>query len=159
MIGQLKILLRIKELKEEQAFRAVNRKRREVADALIAIDAAKKQEREDAAALPAREDAIYHPIIGHVVGYDRIEETKGKVQALEKEHAKLVDAVERATHVHARLTKQLAEATQVHRKTMIDRDKYIVLTDEVSTQNNNQVTQREETEIEDTFSGRRRRSA
>jgi type III secretion system (T3SS) protein YscO len=159
MIGQLKVLLRIKELKEQQAFRLVHTKRREVAEAASAIAIAREKIRENAATLPAREDAIYRGIIGRVVNYDKLEETKNEMLALEREHTKLVDAVERATHVHARLEKELAEAVQAHGKITKDRDKYIVLTEEVSTQFRARTTLREEAEVEDIFSSRRRRSA
>jgi hypothetical protein len=159
MIGQLKVLLRIKELKEQQAFRVVHAKRREVADAVAAVEIAGEKVRENAATLPAREDAIYRGIIGRVVDYDKIEETNGEMLVLEREHAKLVDAVERATHVHARLEKELTEAVQAHRKTAKDRDKYTVLTEEVSSQFRARTALREESEAEDIFSSRRRRSA
>jgi Type III secretion protein YscO len=159
MIGQLKVLLRIKELREQQAFRIVHAKRRAVADAVSAIETADKKVRENTATLPAREDAIYRGIIGRVVDYDKIEQTKGEVLVLEREHAKLVDVLERATHVRARLEKELTEAVEAHRKTVKDRDKYIVLTEEVSSELRAQTDHREESEVEDIFSSRRRRSA
>jgi hypothetical protein len=92
MIGQMKVLLRIKELKEEQAFRAMTAKRAQVAEAMAALEVARQCVRESAATLPAREDAIYKEIMRRVVDLDIIEETKGKVVVLEKQHAKLVDA-------------------------------------------------------------------
>jgi Type III secretion protein YscO len=159
MIGQLKVLLRIKELKEQQAFRAVHAKRHQVADAASAIEVAGEKVRENAATLPAREDAIYRGIIGRVVDYDKIEETNGEMLVLEREHAKLVDSEERATHVHARLEKELSEAVQAHRKTTKDRDKYILLTEEISSEFRAQTAHREESEVEDIFSSRRRKSA
>jgi hypothetical protein len=157
MIGQLNILLRIKKLKEERSFRAVNIKRHEVAEALSTVEGARETAKESKATLPAREDAIYHPIIGHTVQYDAIEEAKGKMQVLEKEHTKLVDDVERAVHVHARLEEQLAEAVRAHRKTVIDRDKYVVLNEEAEAENSGKAAYREETEFEDIFSVRHRR--
>jgi hypothetical protein len=157
MNERLNVLLRIKELKEERALRAVIVKQREVAEALSALESARNVAQKDAATLPSREDAIYHPIIGHVVSYDAIEDTKTKVQLLEKGHAKLVDAFERAAHVHARLKQQLTEAIQVHHKTVIDRDKYIVLNEEVTTENNVKLAYREEVEFEDIFNTRHRR--
>jgi hypothetical protein len=159
MIGQLKVLLRIKELREQQAFRVVHAKRRAVADAVSAMATADEKAKENAATLPAREDAIYRGIIGRVVDYDKIEETKGEMLVLEREHAKLVDAFDRATHVHARLEKELNVAVEAHRKTTKDRDKYIMLTEEVSSQFRAQTAHREESEVEDNFSSRRRRSA
>ena len=92
MIGQMKVLLRVKELKEQQAFRAMTAKRAQVAEAMAALEAARQHVRESAATLPAREDAIYKEIMRRVVDLDIIEETKGKVVVLEKQHAKLVDA-------------------------------------------------------------------
>jgi hypothetical protein len=159
MIEQLKVLLRIKELKEEQASRLVHAKRREVIDAVTATETADEKVRGNAATLPAREDEIYRGIIGRVVEYDEIEEAKSEMQVMEREHAKLVDAMERATHVHARLEKELVEAVHVHRKATKDRDKYIVLTDEVSSELRIQTDYREEAEVEDLFGTRGRRSA
>ena len=103
-----------------------------MAEALSTIEVAQERVQESTKILP-RADTIFRPIIGRVVGYDTIEETKGTVQAFEKDHTKLVDAVDRATHVHARLTKELTEATRVHRKTMANQTKFILLTDQVST--------------------------
>ena len=159
MIRQLKVLLRIKELKEEQAFRAVHVKRREVANAAAAIEMAREKVRDNAATLPAREDAIYRGIIGRVVNYDAIEDAKNEMVEIEREHAKLVDTVERATHVHARIEKELAGVVEAHRKATRERDKYDVLTEEVGSEFRAQAALREESEIEDIFSTRRRRSA
>jgi Type III secretion protein YscO len=159
MIRQLKVLLRVKELKEEQAFRAVHVKRREVADAASEIEMARETVRQNAATLPGREDAIYRGIIGRVVDYDKIEDAKNEMVELEREHAKLVDAVERTTHVHGRLEKELANVVEAHRKATKERDKYDVLTEEVDSEFRAQAAHREEAEIEDIFSTRRRRSA
>jgi hypothetical protein len=159
MIRQLKVLLRVKELKEEQAFRAVHVKRREVTEAASAIELAREKVQENAATLPAREDAIYRGIIGRIVDYDEIEDAKNEMVEIERQHGKLVDAVERATHVHVRLEKELAGALEAHRKATRERDKYDVLTEEVSSEARAQTAYREETEIEDIFSTRRRKSA
>lgn len=159
MIGQLKTLLRIKELREEQAFRVVNTKRREVADSLIAIEVAQKKVRDNATTLPGREDAIYSKIMGRIIDYDEIEETKSEMHVLEKEHNNLLDAVERASHVKTRLQKQLSDAIDTHRKTVKARDKYIALTDNISAELRTQATQREEIELEDIFNTRHRRFA
>lgn len=151
MMNQLAVLLRVKELKEEKAFRAVSAKRREVTEALSAIEAAREKERANAATLPAREEAIYRGILGRVVDFDTIDETKNQMQQLDREHAKLVDIVERAVHVHARLEKELAAAVTAHRKTVKDRDKYLTLTDEMRSELRAQAAYREETEIEEMF--------
>jgi hypothetical protein len=159
MIGQMKVLLRIKELKEEQAFRAMTAKRAQVAEAMTALEAARQCVRESAATLPAREDAIYNEIMRRVVDLDVIEQTKGKVVVLEKQHAKLVDAQERSHHIHDRLNKELQETIQTWRNTVKGRDKYMILTDGLSAELRAQVEAREEVEVEDIFSTRRRRAA
>ena len=94
-----------------------------------------------------------------MVGLTAIDEAKARVVALEKEHAKLVDAHERAVHLHAKLTEELQVAVQAYRKTVKDRDKYVILTDQLRAEHEAQLAQREETEIEDIFSTRRRRAA
>jgi hypothetical protein len=159
MIAQMKVLLRIKELKEEQAFRTMTAKRTQVAEALAKLEAAREQVRESAATLPAREDAIYREILRRVVDLDAIEDTKGKVVALEKEHAKLVDAQERAHHIHVGLEKELQDAIQAWRNTVKGRDKYVILTDGLSAELRAQLEHREEAEVEDIFTTRRRRAA
>jgi hypothetical protein len=159
MIGQLKVLLRIKQLKQEQAFRAMNVKRQQVGEALAAIETAQARERESAATLPVREDAIYSEIMHHVIDVPVIDETKARVVALEKEHARLVDAVERAVHVHARLEKELQDAVKIYRKTVKDGDKYLILTDEVGAAIGAQAERREEAEVEDIVNRRPKRAA
>ncbi len=159
MIAQITVLLRVKQLKEEQAFRTMNAKRQQVAEAKAVVDAARIRMEKSAATLPAREDAIYEEILRRVVGLTAIDEAKARVVTLEKEHARLVDAHERAVHIHAKLDQELQAAVQAYRKTLKDRDKYVILTDELRAEHNAQLSQREETEIEDIFSTRRRRAA
>ena len=159
MIAQISVLLRVKQLKEEQAFRVMNAKRQQVAEALAAVDAARIRREESAATLPAREDAIYDEILRRVVGLTAIDDAKARVVVLEKEHAKLIDAHERAAHIHAKLVQELQVAVQAYRKTVKDRDKYMILTDELRAAHDAQLSQREEAEVEDIFSTRRRRAA
>jgi hypothetical protein len=134
-------------------------KRQQVNEALAALEAAREVVRESARTLPAREDAIYQEILRRVVDLPAIDETKGKVVALEREHAKLVDARERAAQVHARLEKELEEAIRLYRQTVKDRDKYALLTDDLAAQLQVQADFREESEVEDIFSTRRRKAA
>lgn len=157
MIEQLKLLLRLKELKEDRALRAVSTKRIEVSAALAELDRAKGHVRDSERTLPEREDAIYEPIIGRVIDHDKIEETKGLLWQLENQHAKLVDASERAVHVHARLDRQLKDAVAAHRQSMKERDKYSLLTGTIGDEVRGQAAYRDEIEIEDMFSSRSRR--
>ncbi|PDT90823.1 hypothetical protein CO669_07560 [Bradyrhizobium sp. Y36] len=158
MIEQLKLLLRLKELKEDRALRAVNTKRIEVSSALAELDRAKGHVSESKRTLPEREDAIYEPIIGRIIDHDEIEETKGRLWQLENQHARLVDASDRAAHVHARLERQLKDAVIVHRQSMKERDKYSILTGTIGDELRGEATYREEIEIEDVFSSRSRRT-
>jgi hypothetical protein len=157
MMTRLRALLRVKELKEEQAFRAVNMKRREVADALAMLTAARQKLDSSLATYSRREDTIYQAIMRRIVHFDELEETKGKIQVLEKEHAKLADGVERAVHVHERLTKQLSQAIAAYNETVKERDKYSILTEQIGAEVRDQIAYREESEVEDIFSASRGR--
>jgi hypothetical protein len=157
MMDQLKRLLRVKDLREEQAFRRVNAKRREVLEAEAALRNAWRAVRDSAATLPDREDAVFKPIIQRVVGFDDVEQAKANLQALQKEHTKFVDNAERAAHVEKRLQKQLAEAIAAHLHSISERDKYTTLTDEAVSRWRTQRDDREEVEIEDLLIGQHRK--
>jgi hypothetical protein len=156
MIGQLKILLRVKQLKESRALRAMQKKRQEVADALLLVEEKRAVVAESARTIEPRQDAIYREIIGEVVDLGRIDDTKGRVLRVETEHQKLVDELERARHVHARLEKELEEATLAYRRTLKDREKYDILTESVAAEIALEQGVAEENEIEDLFSRKRK---
>lgn len=155
MIGQLTVLLRVKTLKEERALRDANVKREAAVHAAEADEQAQARVRESEATLSDREDAIYQGILGKVVDLDAIDDTKGRVVQLEKEHGRLVDVRERAAHVKARVDAELEAAAQLHRKSIKDRDKYILLRDEAKKNAEALSVYKEEIEIEDLFSTRR----
>jgi hypothetical protein len=157
MIGQLKVLLRVKQLKEEQAFRAVRAKRQQLAEAERKTAEARRIEDESRRSLPAREDAIYREIFGQVIDLGVLDDTRGKVLELEREHGKLVDGVERATHVEARVKTELETETQRHRKSLKERDKYVILHEEVRQELVVVADAREEGEVEDLFGSRKRK--
>jgi hypothetical protein len=159
MIPQMLVLLRVKELKQEQAFRAMRAKREQVADAKTATERAQDVVDESAATLPSREDAIYAQVLGRVVDLDAIDDTRGQVVQLEKDHARLTDALERAVHVEARLEKELESATTHYRQSTKVRDKYVIITDVLKQEAEDFMNQREEVEIEDLFARPRGRPA
>jgi len=159
MIEALKVLLRVKELKERQVFRALAAKRSQVGQAKAAIEIAREHMRTSSETLPEREDTIYRMIMSRIVDLDEVDETKGKVQHLEAEHRKLVDAVERAIHVHARLEKELLAVAEAYRNSIKERDKYVALTEELQAEKRAEVAHRDEAEVEDLFGNRRRRMA
>jgi hypothetical protein len=152
MIGQIKVLLRIKQLREEQAFRALQAKRGQVAEAQQRLVRAREAVAESAASLPAREDAIYAELLGKVVEPDAFDETRAKVVELEKAHARLKDEVERAAHVLSRLEEELQAAIRAHNLALKARDKYGIITDELVREALAIVDAKEEVEIEDLFS-------
>src|SRR5262249_10194286 len=152
MIGQMLVLLRIKELKQDNAFRAMRAKRTQVDEAKVATERARDVVEESKATLPSREDAIYADVMGKVVDLDAIDDTPGKVVQIEKEHAKLTDALDRAAHVQDRLENELVTATQVYNQATQQRDKYNIITDELKLEANAVAEQREEVEVEDMFS-------
>lgn len=159
MIGQMIVLRRIKELRQEQAFRAMRAKRMEVEEAMRATQKALEIVDASAATLASREDAIYAEVLGRVVDLGGVDDTRGKVVQLEKEHARLKDDWERAAHVQARLEDELAAATDRYRQTTKAHDKYIIITDEMKKEIEELDGRREETEIEDLYSRPRRRLA
>jgi len=159
MIGQLTTLLRVKQLKEQQAFRVVNVKRAELAQADQAVDQARAIVQESASTLDARCDAIFRELIGRDIEVDEVDIAKGKVLQIEKDHQKLVDAMERAIHVRARVASELDAAILAHRQATKAKDKYVIIRDEVSREFNDMMNLREETEIEDMFGTRRQKIA
>lgn len=155
MMEQLKVLRRIKDLKEEQALRVVNARRREAIEAEAALSAARNAVNRSETTLPIRENAIFQPIIGHVVSFGDVEQTKADAQALQTDHSRLIDVAERAQHIQKRLQKQLHEAIAAHRKTLADQHKYTILTEDVTARWRSQLDYREEIEIEDLLISRR----
>lgn len=157
MIPQMTTLLRIKELKQDQAFRTMRGKRTQAEEAKAETERALTIVEESAATMPAREDAIYAEVLGKVIDLGGIDETRGKVVQLEKDHARLKDTWERARHVEARLEKELETATDLYRQATKVRDKYTILTDTLKQEAEEIVKQREEAEVEDLFSRPRQR--
>jgi hypothetical protein len=159
MMNQMKMLLRVKQLKEEQAFRQVNIKRAQVAQARQQLEAAEAAIRASAAALPEQEAAIWAEVMRRVIALPTIDTVKARVKALQDAHLRLVDAGARARHVLARVEKELSEAIDMHRAAVRTRDKYVVLRDEVVAEWRNLQDQKEEAEVEDLFSTPRKRLA
>lgn len=151
MIGQMTTLLRLKTLKEEQALRALQAKRRQVADGEAAVEAAKQSVAASAATLGTREDAIYAGILGRVVNLGDLDDTRGAVVDLERGHTRLTDTAERAAHTLHRLNGELDTAVGTHRTASRVRDKYAILRDDLRGQADAEASAREEGEIEELF--------
>lgn len=151
MIGQMIVLLRVKELRQEQAFRALRAKRAEVEQAIRETQEALQIVQDSAATLPVREDAIYAEVIGRVIDPGEVDDTRGKVVQLEKDHAVLKDAWERAAHVQARLESELEVVVERYKQSTKARDKYVIITDDMKKEIDDTANYREESEIEDIF--------
>lgn len=159
MIGQMKTLLRVKELKEEQALRAMQVKRQEVDVAQRQRVSAEAEVAESAATLPARETAIYAEILGAIVDQDEIDRIKGRVVQLDKAHTILKDAAERCRHVEHRLEGELETRTLAYRHAQKTRDKFQIVTDDLVLAAAVEAEHKEEIEVEDLFSRPRARTA
>lgn len=157
MIGQLVTLLRVKELKRDQAFRAMRAKAAEVDEAKAATRHAQAVVDESASTLAAREDAIYAAVLGQVIDLDGVDRVRGKVVALERDHQALKDDLDRAAHVEARLAGELVTLTDQYRQCERTCDKYIVITDEMKRELEAFGERREEGEVEDLFGRGNRR--
>ena len=157
MIGKVKTLLRVKQLKEDQAFRALTAKQAQVRQGEEDVARANQAIAESKASLPAREAAIWTRVIGRVVELADVDEVKADVKALEDAHGRLVDAGERAAHVLARLKTELAACVEAHRQATRNKDKYVVLRDEMVAEWQAEVDAKEENEVEDLFATRRRK--
>lgn len=155
MIGQVKVLLRVKELKEEQAFRALEAKRRQVQEGKAAVAQARAAADASKATLASREDAIYEKVLGQIVDLAALDDTRGAVVRLEQDHTRLTDAVERASHVLARLDGELVVTTTAHRGAVKVKDKYTILTDDLREKADAAATLAEENEVEEMFGTRR----
>lgn len=159
MKKQIEMLLRVKQLKEEQAFRQVNVKRQQLTVARRQLEAAEEAIRASAEALPAREAAIWAEVMRRIIALTDIDTVKARIKALQDAHQRLVDAGARARHVLARAEKELADALEAHRHALRARDKYVVLRDDVVAEFLALLDHKEEAEIEDLFSSPRRRPA
>lgn len=159
MIRQMRTLLRVKELKHDQALRTMQVKRQQLEAARAAAERARAAVEESAATYAAREDAIYAEILGQVIDQGDVDETHGRVVQLEKDHALLNDALERARHVEARLQGELDAATAAYFQALKIRDKFSLLTDDMQRAADAETEQKEEVEIEDLFSQPKGRAA
>lgn len=156
MMGQLKVLLRVKTLKEEQALRELQAKRRQVLEGQDAVARAERSVRDSAATLEAREDAVYDGVIGRVIGLDGLDGARAAVVAIEQDHTRLTDAKERATHVLARLDRELDASAALHRAAAKVRDKYGLLLEDARERHDAAASAAEEGEVEELFGTRRR---
>ena len=157
MTAPTRILLKVKTLKEQESLKDANGKRVAATQAAKASEAARTRVSESASTLDGREDAIFHEIIGKVIDLGAIDDTNARVTALEKDHQNLVDLQERAIHTEARTRQELEAAIVQHKKSMRERDKYILLAEEEQRELEALILYKEESEVEELFCSARRR--
>ncbi|MGV8938764.1 MAG: type III secretion system stalk subunit SctO [Allorhizobium sp.] len=159
MILQIKTLLRVKRLKQDQALRTLQQRRRALEEAGSAVRAAEAAVDESLASLPAREDAIFAEMLGRSVKLDEVDKTKARILVLHVEHQLLVDEQQRAVHVEARALRERDEAVIAYRDATKVSDKYTMITEDLVTLQNQAAEAREDGEVEEMFSKPRRKMA
>lgn len=159
MITQMKTLLRVKKLKQEQAFRTLQLRRRALEDAEAATRAAQVAVDESLKTIPAREDAIYAEILGRAIALGDVDDAKARVLAVHAEHQILIDERERTAHVEARARRERDEAVTAYQDATKVTDKYGVITDDLVTAHVAAVTAQEDSEVEEMFARPRRKIA
>ncbi|MFT0891985.1 type III secretion system stalk subunit SctO [Pseudochelatococcus sp. G4_1912] len=159
MIGQMKALLRIKELKQEKALSAMRAKQVQTERARIETQEALQIAESFRETMPARENQIYDEVMGRIVDVDGIDDVRAKIVELEKEYIALKDDWDRARQIEQRLEDELVEAINTYRTAVRNRDKYITITETMQAEADDEATRKEEIEIEDLFSRPMRRIA
>lgn len=158
-LHQLGKLLRVKELKKDNAYKEMQAKREEVREAEHRLNQATQKVDESRATLPSREDRIYDDVMHKVVDLRELDRrVKAKVAELHKSHEKLEDLRERAKHVHLRLLGELDTARIHYRKTEKDVDKYGLLIGDEKRKAEEEHERREEVELEDGSARKKPRS-
>ena len=159
MIIQLKTLLRVKRLKQDQALRTLQQRRRALEEAAAAVHAAQAAVDESLASLPTREDAIFAEMLGRSIRLEEIDKTKARIVVLHVEHQMLVDEQQRTVHVEARALRERDDAIVAYRNATKASDKYTMITDHLVTFQSQAAEAREEGEVEEMFARPRRRIA
>ena len=152
MISQFRMLGKVKALREDKALRALQKARlilREAEDRLAALEAEVAESR---ATLPARERALFAPVLGQTVGMPAIDDVKENVVELHRLHQELEDRRDRARDHVKRCEQALVAARAELRLRQQDSEKITPVTAELVEAFTADQLAREEIEIEDAFS-------
>ncbi|NIZ12006.1 YscO family type III secretion system apparatus protein [Phaeobacter sp. HF9A] len=152
MIAQFRVLKEVKELRQNKALRALEAARSTLRDAEERAEALSREVEESAATLPARERALFEPILGQEIGTAEVDEVKERVHALIEAHQWLSDRRDRARDHVRRCQEQLKQARQELRKCEAEHEKIDTLLSDMRQIAEGAAMAREETEIEDLFS-------
>ncbi len=151
MIPKLRRLLKIKDMKEQEALRLLQAKRRALSAVERELEQAVADCAESARTYPEREEAVYDQIMRRVVDQGEIDDMKGDLVKLEQAHQEFVDAVTRMRHVVERTRNEVEAAKRSHATTIRVRDKYIHLVATAVAEKTAEDDAREENEIEELF--------
>ncbi len=151
MIDKFKILCRVKKLREDSLFRALQLKRRELKKAVLAVEKLTIDVQNSDETLPARINDVYNTIMLQVVDVDDIDETKTKVINLQEDHQRIVDRLERAIQIKIRLEKEMEEASTTYHVAQRNREKFDRIRTDLESEAAIAFEQKEESEIEELF--------
>lgn len=152
MIGQFRMLQRVKRLREDKALRALEKARAALREAEARRDMLAAEVEVSAASLPLREREVFETVLGSVVGMDRIEDAKQAVLQIHADHHRLEDRLARARDHVLRCVARLDEARRELRKRQQDNEKIDTVTDDLADTIAAEAAAREEIEVEDSFS-------
>jgi flagellar biosynthesis chaperone FliJ len=152
VISQFRMLGKVKTLREDKALRALQKARTILREAEARLAALEAEVANSAASLPARERALFVPVLGQTVGMPDIDVVKENVLDLHRQHHELEDRRDRARDHVKRCEQALEAARKELRIRQQDVEKITTVTDELVTAQAADQLAREEIEIEDAFS-------
>lgn len=152
MIGQFRMLGKVKALREDKALRALQKARTHLREAEARLAALVEEVAQSLASLPARERGLFVPVLGHTIGLGDLDTVKEQVLELHRLHSALEDRRDRARD-HVRRCEQTLEAARKElRLRQQDTEKIGTVTEELAGQLAAEQSASEEIEIEDAFS-------
>lgn len=152
MIGQFRVLQKVKRLREDKALRALEKARAAVREAEARRDALAAELAESTRTLPVRERGVYAPLFRQSVAQVRLEDAQQEALALREAHHRLADRHDRARDAVERARQKLEAARRELRLRQQEVEKIDTVTDDMVLTLADEATAREEIEIEDAFS-------
>jgi hypothetical protein len=156
MIDKLNMLLKVKKLKEAEALKLMQMQRVKEREARSAADRSRIIVEENAATLEPRSDALYAEIMGKTIDLTCLDELKLRLVAMQKEHDRLKDKLQRDELAHEKADSALKLAIRDHDERVRASQKYEILTDDLMGTIIRQREHAEEAEIEDRVTPRSR---
>ena len=149
MIDKLKLLLKVKKLKEAEALKLMQMKRVKEREAKSAAERSRIIAEESAATLEPRGDALYAEIMGKTIDLGCLDDLKLRLVAMQKDHDRLKDKLQRDELAHEKADSALQLAIRDHDERVRATQKYEILTDDLIAVQMRRQEHAEEAEIED----------